>query len=286
MKPSSILNLSLAALLGGATLGLGGCAADDPHQRAKIGAVTGAIAGAVIGNQVSPGRGNWAGAAIGALAGAAVGNYMDQQQREFEEALRREQQAKELEIQRLRDDTLKLTLNSEVSFDFDSAAIKPAFRPSLDKLADVLKRYRKTIVYVVGHTDSTGPADYNQRLSERRARAVADYLVSRGVSAARLRTEGRGESDPRASNATEAGRQLNRRVELFIRPIVEGQEQRDYEPPRHEPVDRDRGQPHSGEDRRYEDRRYDDRRYDERRYDDRNQDPTAAPPPDDDYRRY
>ncbi len=279
MKSSTILTLSIAALLGGAALGLGGCAADDPHQRAKIGAVTGAIAGAVIGNQVSPGRGNWAGAAIGALAGAAVGNYMDQQQREFEAALQREQQAKELEIQRLRDDTLKLTLNSEVSFDFDRADIKPAFRPSLDKLADVLKRYDKTIVYIVGHTDSTGSAEYNQRLSERRARAVADYLISRGVSPARLRTEGRGESEPRATNATEAGRQLNRRVEMFIRPLVEGQEQRAYEPPRHESGYRDR------EDDRYRSEpRYpaDRRHYDER-------DPYREPadtPPADDYRRY
>ncbi len=274
MKPSKHLVLPTAAILT-ATLGLGGCAADDPHQRAKIGAVTGAIAGAVIGNQISPGRGNWVGAAVGALAGGAAGNYMDNQQRDFEAALRREQQAKELEIQRLRDDTLKLTLNSEVSFDFDRADIKPAFKPSLDKLADVLRKYNKTTVYVVGYTDSTGPADYNLRLSERRARSVADYLADHGVSTARLRTEGRGEAEPRATNATEAGRQLNRRVELFIRPVVEGQEQRAYEPPRGESGYRD--------DSRYEDsRRHDDtRRYEETpRYEDR------RPPVDDDYRRY
>ncbi len=283
MKSSKHFVPTTAAVLT-AMLGLGGCAADDPHQRAKIGAVTGAIAGAVIGNQISPGRGNWVGAAVGALAGGAVGNYMDDQQREFEAALRREQQAKEMEIQRLRDDTLKLTLNSEVSFDFDRADIKPAFKPSLDKLTDVLRKYNKTTVYVVGYTDSTGPADYNLRLSERRARSVADYLAAHGVSTARLRIEGRGEAEPRATNTTEAGRQLNRRVELFIRPVVEGQEQRAYEPPRGEPSYREDSR--HDDTRHYEDsRRYENSRpYEETpRYEDN---PGYRPPEDDDYRHY
>jgi outer membrane protein OmpA-like peptidoglycan-associated protein len=136
-------------------------------------------------------------------------------------------------MQRLRDDTLKLTLDSEVSFDYDSDRIKPAFRSTLDKLADVLRKYDRTVVHVVGHTDSTGSAEYNQRLSERRASSVASYLESRGVDPSRVRYEGRGESEPRDTNATEAGRQLNRRVEIYLKPIVEGQEQRAYDPPRY-----------------------------------------------------
>jgi outer membrane protein OmpA-like peptidoglycan-associated protein len=214
-----------------AVLALGGCATDDPHQRAKVGAAVGAVAGAVLGHQLDDSSGRWVGAAVGALAGGAVGNYMDTQQREFETELERERQANELEIERLRDDTLKLTLDSEVSFDFAKADIKPAFRSSLDKLAALIIKYNRTVVHVVGHTDSIGSELYNQQLSERRAQAVADYLVDYGVPRDRLRTEGRGEGEPRATNETEAGRQLNRRVELFIKPVVEGEEERAYESP-------------------------------------------------------
>jgi outer membrane protein OmpA-like peptidoglycan-associated protein len=158
---------------------------------------------------------------------------MDNQQQEFEASLQRERDANQLEIERLRDDTLKLTVDSEVSFDFGKAAIKPAFRSSLDKLAQLIIKYDRTVVHVVGHTDSVGSDAYNQGLSEERALSVGDYLASYGVPRHRLRTEGRGEREPRATNATEAGRQLNRRVEVFVKPVVEGQEQRAYESPRY-----------------------------------------------------
>ncbi len=212
---------------------LAGCAADDPDRRAKTGAAVGAIAGAVIGHQIDHDKGRFIGAAVGAIAGGMTGHYMDEQEREFKRQMEEEQKRHEIEIERLKDDTLKLNLNSEVSFDFDSARIKPAFRDTLDKLADIIRKYDRTVVHIVGHTDSTGPADYNQRLSERRARAVYDYLVDRGVDPNRLRWEGRGESEPRASNATEAGRQLNRRVEIYIKPVVEGQERKAWESPRY-----------------------------------------------------
>ena len=156
---------------------------------------------------------------------------MDNQQREFEAALQDERAANQLEIERLRDDTLKLTVDSEVSFDFNRYDIKPAFRPSLDKLAQLLIKYDRTVVHVIGHTDSIGSEAYNQTLSEQRALSVGDYLAAYGVPRQRLRTEGRGEREPRDTNATEAGRQLNRRVEIFVKPIVEGQEQRAYESP-------------------------------------------------------
>ncbi len=214
------------------TFGLTGCATEnDPNQRAKVGAAVGAVAGALIGHQVDDNSGKWVGAAVGALAGGAVGHYMDNQQREFEAALQDERDANQLEIERLRDDTLKLTVDSEVSFDFNRYDIKPAFRPSLDKLAQLLMKYDRTVVHVVGHTDSIGSEAYNQTLSEQRALSVGDYLATYGLPRQRLRTEGRGEREPRDTNATEAGRQLNRRVEVFVKPIVEGQEQRAYESP-------------------------------------------------------
>ena len=117
-----------------------------------------------------------------------------------------------------------------MSFDFDSAALKPAFLPTLDKVAGVLQRFDRSVVHIIGYTDSTGTAVYNQVLSERRARSVAGYLGAHGVDPGRLQTEGRGENEPRATNATEAGRQLNRRVEILIKPVVEGDEPRAYEP--------------------------------------------------------
>ncbi len=210
-----------SAVIAVMVLALAACAADDPNRRAKTGAAVGAITGAIIGKQISGGkRGAIAGAVIGGIAGGAVGNYMDEQQRAFEAELAEEQRRNELEIQRLQDDSLKIDVSSEVSFDFDSANLKPAFLPTLDKVANILARYPKTTVTIIGHTDNIGPADYNQRLSERRARSVMNYLIDHGISPSRLTAVGRGETQPRATNATEAGRQLNRRVEILIRPVV------------------------------------------------------------------
>ena len=211
--------------------GVTGCATDDPNRRAKTGAAIGAVAGAVLGHQVSHGSGKWVGAAVGALAGAGVGHYMDNQQKDFEQALREERQQNQLEIERLKDDTLKLSLDSEISFDFNKSNINSTFKPSLNKLTDVLVKYDQTVVHVVGHTDSIGADDYNQRLSEQRAENVVIYIEQRGVPFDRLLSEGRGETEPRATNETEAGRQLNRRVEIYVKPIVEGQEERAYESP-------------------------------------------------------
>lgn len=211
---------------------LSGCAADDPNKRTKSGAAIGAAAGALLGYAVDDGTGGVvAGAAIGALAGAGVGRYMDNQQREFEQALADEQARNELRIQQLENETLKIDIASEVSFDFDSASLKSAFTPTLNKVSDVLQRYPKTVIHVVGHTDSVGSESYNQRLSERRAQSVVDFLASSGVNQGRLYAIGRGELEPRATNDTEAGRQLNRRVELFVKPIVEGQESEAYQAP-------------------------------------------------------
>jgi len=207
------------------------CASDDPNRRTKQGALLGAVAGGVAGQQMNHKQGKYWGAAIGALAGAGVGRYMDQQQRELQARLADEEARQTLRMDRLPDGSLRLGVASEASFDVGSAQLKSQFLPTFQKIAEVLQQYDKTIVYVVGHTDSTGSAALNQRLSEQRADAVAAYLNARGVDAARLRTEGRGAREPLADNATEEGRRQNRRVDIVIKPVVEGQEQQALQPP-------------------------------------------------------
>lgn len=208
-----------------------GCATDDPNRRAKAGAAIGAATGAVIGHQVHDKNGRFFGAAIGALAGGAVGNYQDKQQRELERALAEEQRNKQIEIRRLEDDTIAIGISSDASFGFDSSELRPNMNRALAQLASTTAEYDQTIIHVVGHTDSVGKDAYNMGLSKRRAQAVAQYLSVNGVAKNRLRIDARGESEPRSSNSTEEGRNANRRVELHIKPVVEGQEERALERP-------------------------------------------------------
>lgn len=208
------------------------CATDDPNQKAKTGAAVGAVAGAVIGHSIENDKGGLlVGAAVGAAAGAGIGHYMDNQQKEMEAALAEEQARHDLEVKRLQDETLKIDISSEISFDFGSAALKPAFMPTLEKVADILARYPKTVIHVVGHTDSVGSESYNMELSRHRAQSVVNYFVLQDIAQSRLVAVGRGEVEPRASNDTEQGRQLNRRVEIYVKPIVEGQESEAYQTP-------------------------------------------------------
>jgi outer membrane protein OmpA-like peptidoglycan-associated protein len=211
-------------LCGALAVALTACA-ENPYPRTTVGAGVGAAAGAGIGYAINKGTGALIGGAVGALAGGAVGNYMDRQQQALQQALAEEQRRKNVRIVRQQDNSIRLDIPSEVSFDFDSAAIKPAFVPSLTKVANVLKEYPNTQVIVVGYTDNIGSEVYNLGLSQRRAQSVADFLSQQGVAPQRLMTEGRGMQNPRADNSTEAGRRQNRRVEIFIRPIVEGQGQ-------------------------------------------------------------
>ena len=106
-----------------------------------------------------------------------------------------------------------------ILFDFDSAAIRAGLQSDLRALARNLQQYPNTTVDVVGHTDSEGSAEYNMDLSSRRAAAVAGVLLEQGVAPSRIRSYGRGESEPVATNLTPEGRQQNRRVEVIIRPI-------------------------------------------------------------------
>jgi outer membrane protein OmpA-like peptidoglycan-associated protein len=191
-------------------------------NRAGVGAAVGAVAGGLLGNRLDRGDrivGTAVGAGVGAAIGAGVGNMMDQQERELKQQIASERMQHAVEVERVREDLLKLTVENEVSFDFDSAAVKPGFQPTLAKLGDVLRKYDRSYVTVVGHTDSVGSATYNEGLSVRRAEAVRNELALQGVPASRMQAIGRGMSEPRATNATEAGRQLNRRVEIFVQPI-------------------------------------------------------------------
>lgn len=207
------------------------CATNDPERQTKSGAVIGAVTGAVIGHQLDGNAGRFVGAAIGAIAGSAVGRYQDEQQRQLERTLAAERRSHLLEIERLEDETIALSLRSDACFAFDSSEIRPALYTVLDRLARTANQYELTVLHVVGHTDSVGSEYYNRALSNRRAQAVAQYLMLRGIAAERLRIEGRGELEPRHPNNTIAARELNRRVEIHIRPIVAGDEGRALRPP-------------------------------------------------------
>ncbi len=189
----------------------------DDHAKTKKGAVIGGIAGAIAGSVIGNNRGHHSakrGAVVGAVAGTAagaiVGAMMDKQERQL-------RQIQGVDVTRTANDELKVTVQNEVLFDFNSSALRSASRTSLRDMSNVFKQYPNTIISVQGHTDSIGSASYNQRLSVRRADAVGDYLQSLGVNNDRLETIGYGESQPRATNNTASGRQANRRVEIHVR---------------------------------------------------------------------
>lgn len=179
------------------------------------GILAGAAAGALLGTLAGGDdrRNALIGAGIGALAGAGVGNYMDRQ----EEAFRNRLRGSGVSVRRVGDE-LVLTMPGDVTFATNSASVSPRFGPVLDDVADVLQTYPATYVNVIGHADSTGAADYNQRLSERRASSVAQELIYRGVIQDRFFVGGMGERSPIADNSTDAGRAANRRVEITIAP--------------------------------------------------------------------
>lgn len=222
---------AVAALV--AALFLAGCAADSEHRSRNTGAVIGAVAGAILGHNIGGGdtSDRLIGAAGGALVGAAVGDYMDDQRAELERELAEEQRRDQLGITEIGEDTLKIGIAGDATFEFDQATIQPQFKPTYDKIGSVLADYGKTVVHVVGHTDSVGSEAYNERLSRARAEAVGLYLRERGVDGNRIIYYGEGEMRPIASNETEEGRRRNRRVEIYIKPIVEGEERRAYAPP-------------------------------------------------------
>ncbi|KQM92689.1 MULTISPECIES: OmpA family protein [Sphingomonas] len=188
-------------------------------SKTALGGIGGALGGYLLGDIVG-GRNDRTekllGAGIGGLAGAGVGAYMDKQERD----LRARTAGTDVQVIRQGDD-LVLNIPSGITFAYDSATVQPQFQRTLDQVASTLGQYNQTYIDVYGHTDSTGSDSYNQTLSQRRATSVADYLSSHGVQSARIGTRGYGESQPIASNDTDAGRAANRRVEVKIVPITQ-----------------------------------------------------------------
>lgn len=210
-----------------ASFALAGCATDEygnrrPMTNAQTGALIGAAGGALLGATAkNKKKGVLIGAVGGGIAGGLVGTYMDNQKRDLEKVLAKERDAGAINIDKLENNIVRVTMTNQTAFEVDSTQIKPGFEPSMTKIAEVVNRYGKTHLTVVGHTDSSGSDRHNQALSERRAQSVQSYFTSQGVIPERLAFAGKGENEPRASNNTVNGRQLNRRVEIFIDPIVE-----------------------------------------------------------------
>ncbi len=222
------LRVSLFAAI---VLALAACA-NNPNKRAEAGAGIGAVVGGLAGQGISHHTGGTViGAAVGALSGAGVGHYLDVQQQELQKKLSKERAQKELNVTRLGNDALLVGIGGDASFAVDSAQVKPQFKPAYQKIASVLSQHPKSIIHVVGFTDSTGSKNYNLGLSKQRAQSVAKLLNQYGVNKQRLMTEGRGESQPVASNDTKEGRAKNRRVEIVIKPVVKGNEKEAYQSP-------------------------------------------------------
>lgn len=206
-------------VLTAAALALSACTEaqmNDGRQNTRTGALGGAAAGAIAGAALSGGsrKGVLLGAAVGGIAGAAYGDYLDRQ-----EAALRGQLGSNVQIVNT-GDRLIVTMPQDILFATDSATLRPDLQGDLVTVARSLNEYPQTTVQVIGHTDNTGDAAYNQQLSARRAASVASILTANGVSAGRVQSFGRGEDQPRADNLTPEGRQQNRRVEIVILPTA------------------------------------------------------------------
>ncbi|HEY0015915.1 MAG TPA: OmpA family protein [Longimicrobium sp.] len=210
--------VALAALT--VSTGMTGCASMNNTERgAAGGAGAGGAIGAIIGRQTgNTARGAIIGAVLGGAAGAVIGRRMDRQAEQLESTL------PAAEVERV-GEGIAVTFESGVLFPFDSDQVLPAGRENLRQLANSLRDYPETEVLIVGHTDSQGTDEYNMGLSQRRAASARQFLVGQGINGARIRVEGRGESEPVADNSSDAGRAQNRRVEVAIFASEEYREQ-------------------------------------------------------------
>lgn len=195
---------------------LSACAIDPYTGESKVsntawGTGIGTAAGAGIGALAGGKKGALIGAGVGALAGVATGGYMDIQARK----LRAELVGTGVQVKEV-DGRVYLIMPGNITFDTNEAVIKTSFQPVLNSIAKVIKEYSKTMVQVYGYTDNTGSAATNNALSLRRANAVSNYLRLQGVNGNRIITDGLGSANPIASNATAAGREQNRRVEIAL----------------------------------------------------------------------
>ena len=215
-----------APVAGVALIALTACTTINPYtgeqQTAKatkgavIGAAAGALAGVISGSDSRERRQRaLIGAGVGALAGGAIGYYMDVQEAE----LRQKLADTGVTVER-QGNNIVLNMPGQLTFDVNRSEVKPQFANVLNSVATILNKNEKTLVEVVGHTDSTGSDAVNQPLSERRAAAVANELTGRGVLSTRIATLGMSSKYPIASNDTDAGRQANRRVEITLVPLT------------------------------------------------------------------
>jgi outer membrane protein OmpA-like peptidoglycan-associated protein len=199
---------------------LAGCAAWQGQSRtvkggvygAGAGAATGAAIGAIVGGGKGAGTGAAIGAVVGGLGGGLIGNYMDKQAQQMQQVLDRQ------DVLERRGEGIYMSLSSDILFTTGSAALAPGADDKLREVAGILQQYPRTMIEIVGHTDSVGSEASNEVLSERRAASVKDALARYGVSPARIVTRGAGELRPIADNSTREGRARNRRVDLTIRP--------------------------------------------------------------------
>jgi outer membrane protein OmpA-like peptidoglycan-associated protein len=203
MKVALVLLVSFALLLTG-------CSASNAVKGGAIGAAAGGVLGAVIGKAAgNTAVGAIIGAAVGGTAGALIGRYMDKQAEEIQKDI------EGAKVERV-GEGIKITFDSGILFDVNKSTLTTTARGNVDKLSQILNKYPDTNILVEGHTDATGTDEYNQKLSEQRAAAVATYAKGAGVDAARFTTVGYGEKQPIADNATTEGKSANRRVEIAI----------------------------------------------------------------------
>lgn len=214
----TLLAVALGATLTGCTM--------TANQKTALGAGVGAVLGGVAGHQVHGKNGRYVGAVLGALAGGAIGHYMSQQQQDLEKVL----SSSGISVTRIDEATIKLNLPESITFAVNQSNLNPAVYPSLNQIAAVLNKYPNTAVHVLGFTDSTGSDQYNMDLSQRRAQSAANHLASQGVVSGRLAVRGYGKGFPIADNSTAAGKAQNRRAEIYIRAIEQGNEQAAYAP--------------------------------------------------------
>lgn len=216
----TVLALGFGAVLTAAACTDPGTLGGDPNnpnqkrnQGALIGAGTGAVLGALLSGDGDRGDGAVVGAVLGGAVGAGIGYSLDQQEADL-----RNQIGDDRVVITNTGDRLIVTLPQDILFATDSAVVQPTLRADLVSLAQNLQAYPESTVQIVGHTDSDGDASYNQNLSERRALSVTDILIGAGVAPSRLQAIGRGETQPVASNLTDAGKAQNRRVDIVILP--------------------------------------------------------------------
>jgi outer membrane protein OmpA-like peptidoglycan-associated protein len=205
-KIKSIMVISALAL----SVLIYSCGASNAVKGGVIGGAGGAVVGGIVGHELgNTALGAIIGAAVGGTAGVLIGNHMDKQAEEIENEI------EGVTVERV-GEGIALKFDSGILFGFDSSTLQTEAKENIYKLASILKKYPDSNILIAGHTDSDGSEQYNQSLSERRAKAVSDYTMMQGVASSRLSIIGLGENEPIATNNTVEGKQLNRRVEIAI----------------------------------------------------------------------